>query len=120
MKRLNRSIGFALDGIQSCFRQEPNFKIHVVFAVLVIGAGIFFKIANIEWIVIIICIGAVLAAELMNTAIEELCNIVQKQEHPVIKFIKDVSAAAVLIVAIASAICGAFIFIPKILSIINQ
>jgi len=120
MKRLNRSIGFALNGIQSCFKQEPNFKIHTVFALMVIAAGVFFKIANIEWIVITICIGAVLAAELINTAIEGLCNIIHKEEHPVIKLIKDVSAAAVLIVAITSIICGAVIFIPKILSIINQ
>lgn len=119
MKRFNRSVGFALDGIRSCFRREPNFKIHIAFTALAIAAGIFFSINNMEWLVIIICIGAVLAAELINTAVEEICNLVHEAEHPAVKLIKDVSAAAVLVIAIASAACGAFIFIPKIISLIN-
>lgn len=120
MKRLTKSIGFALNGIQACFKQEPNFKIHVACTLLAVAAGTYFKINSIEWIIIVICIGAVLAAELMNTAIEQLCNMVYKERHQVIKRIKDLSAAAVLVIAMSAAICAAIIFIPKIILLINQ
>ena len=120
MATLYRSIGFALNGIRRCFTGERNFKIHALFAIAVITAGVFFKISNPEWLVILICIASVIATELINTSIEELCNIVHKEDHPGIKLVKDLAAGAVLIMAIAAAISGAVIFIPKIILFINQ
>ena len=58
---------------------------------------------------------SVLALELINTAIENLCNIISKDFHPVIKIVKDTAAGAVLVSAIGSAIAGAVIFIPLII-----
>ena len=120
MSRLKNSIGFAFNGLVNCFKQEPNFKIHSVFTMWAIAAGFFFRISNVEWIAIVLCIAAVITAELINTAIEELCNMVHREQHPTIKIIKDMAAAAVLVTAIAAAVCGAVIFIPRIIVFIAQ
>ena len=112
--QLIKSFGFALNGIKLCLK-EPNFKIHLLLAVLAILLGFLLHISNMEWIVVLICITMVLAFEMLNTAIEHLCDIVSPAFNPVIKIIKDVSAAAVLVVALMAAVCGAVIFLPKLL-----
>lgn len=115
-----KSIGFALNGIKECIKQETHFKVHLFFTLLAVIAGVLLKISDLEWLVVCICIAAVLATELINTAIEALCNIVHKEHHPGIKLVKDMAAAAVLITAVAAAISGGIIFIPKIILLINQ
>jgi diacylglycerol kinase len=120
MKSLYRSFGFALNGAIQCFAHEMHFKIHTAFTIFVIASGFFFKISFTEWLVILICTGAVLAAELLNTAIEELCNIVHKDRHPGIKRIKDMAAAAVFITAVTAAVSGTIIFLPKIILLIKS
>ena len=120
MARLYRSIWYALHGIKQCFTRERHFKIHTASGIVVITAGLFFKVSSMEWLVILVCIASVFTAELINTSIEELCNIVHKENHPGIKLVKDIAAGAVLIMAIAAAISGAVIFIPKIILFINQ
>ena len=114
MPRLIKSFAFALNGIKACFSKEPNFKIHTGIAIGVVASGIFFQISLTEWVLMLICMGFVLCMEMINTAIEQLCNIVYNQPHPGIKIIKDISAGAVLVSAIVAAICGVIVFIPKI------
>lgn len=86
--------------------------------ILVIIAGIILKISKIEWIICIILFGIVISAEMFNTAIEQTVDIAMPEKNEKAKIAKDVSAGAVLIVAIASAIIGLIIFIPKITNII--
>jgi len=73
-----------------------------------------------EWIVVLLCICAVLGLEMINSALEHLCNLVQRDYHPLVKKIKDVSAGAVLIASIISVVIGFIIFIPKIFALIQQ
>ena len=113
MASLIKSFGFAFNGIRNCFIQERHFKIHALLAVVAITAGFYFNITTVEWFVVLICSGAVFTAELINTAIEQLCDIVHKENHPGIKLVKDLAAAAVLVSAITAAIAGMVIFIPK-------
>jgi len=120
MLRLIRSFGFAWKGIRSSLFQEPNFKIHIVCSILVIGAAVYFMISPVEWMLVLICMALVLSMEMINTAIEKLCNVVHKEQHPGIKITKDVAAGAVLVSAIIAAICGAIIFIPKIILLIKS
>lgn len=120
MERLIRSFGFAFNGFKSCTLKEANFKIHCFSSLLVIIAGFIFTISLTEWMLILICTGFVLCMEMMNTAIEQLCDVVHKEIHPAIRVIKDISAGAVLVSAIIAAICGAVIFIPKILLVIKS
>jgi len=93
-------------------------KIHVLAATVVVGAAFFFEISLIEWIIIVICIGMVFISEIANTAIEYLVDFVSPEIHPVAGKIKDLSAGAVLIAAITSAITGLLIFGPKLLAIL--
>ena len=88
-------------------------KIHLAISVLVIICGIFFAISLTEWICCILCIGLVVGAEMMNTAIENVVDLASPGQHPLAGKAKDIAAGAVLICAIISVIVGLLIFIPK-------
>lgn len=109
---------YAINGILEALKTQWNMKIHAVAAIVVLGAAFFFEISLIEWIIIVICIGMVFIAEIANTAIEYLVDFVSPDIHPIAGKIKDLSAGAVLIAAITSAVIGILIFGPKLLAIL--
>ena len=111
---------FAWNGIKICFISETNFKIHVLFTIIAIALGIGLHISILEWAAIIFCIALVLTIEMMNTALEKLCDVLQKEFHPTIKKVKDIAAGAVLVTAVCSLIIGIVIFLPKIISYIKS
>jgi len=112
LKKQLRSFGYAWKGIQSCVGKEQNLSFHLIAAMAVITAGIVLGITRTEWIMVVMCIGTVIAAELFNTAIEKLVDLVSPERHPVAGQVKDIAAGAVLICAVAAAIIGLIIFIP--------
>lgn len=109
------SFRHAFNGMFHFFLKDRNGEIHLFAALLACALGIYFEISINEWIAILLCIGLVIALEMMNAAVEKLCDHVHAELHPVIKAVKDISAAAVLWAAIISAVIGCIIFIPKIL-----
>ena len=117
--KLIRSFGHAWNGIEFCYKTQMNFGIHLLLLLLVIIAGFVLKISSTEWLFIVICSMLVLAMELINSAIEHLCDMISKDIHPAIKIVKDVSAAAVLIIAAGSALTGIIIFLPKIVDLLK-
>ena len=112
LKKQLRSFGYAWKGIQSCVGKEQNLSFHLIAAMAVIIAGIVLGITRTEWIMVVMCIGTVIAAELFNTAIEKLVDLMSPERHPVAGQVKDIAAGAVLICAVAAAIIGLIIFIP--------
>ena len=114
MKHKNTFI-HAASGISHAFCKEANFRLHVAALVLVIALGVVLHISTVEWLFVAGCSMLVLSMELMNTAIENICDLVSKENHPLIRIIKDVSAAAVLVSAVGSIVTGAIIFLPKII-----
>lgn len=108
------SFKYAFDGIISAIQLEPNIKIHLAVALVVITFGFLFNISRIEWLLIITSIGLVFALELTNTAIETVVNSFTKDSHPGAKLAKDISAGAVLVVTITSVIVGLIIFLPHL------
>ncbi len=108
------NIGYATAGILYFFKTERNGRIQGVMAVVVIGAGIYFRISSIEWCFILGSIGLILSLEMVNTAIERVCEMLSKDYHPMIKIIKDVAAGAVWWSALFAALIGAFIFVPHV------
>ncbi len=118
MKKFVKSFSYAIRGLQYAFVHEQNFRIEAFCAAAVIGCAFIFNISKIEWFVVLLNIAAVLMAELFNTAIENICNMIHKTTHPTIKIIKDVSAAAVIITAFVALACGCIIFIPYFLKLI--
>ncbi len=118
--RTLRSFGFAWAGLKFVFSTQRNFRIHLLMAALVILLGIGLHISTMEWLVVLICIAFVLFAELINTAIEKLCDVVQQEIHPQIKLVKDIAAGAVLASAVMSAVIGVIIFLPRIIYFIKM
>lgn len=112
-----RSFGYAWHGIWCCIGKEQNLSFHLIATVLVIGAGCFFQITRTEWAIVLLCIGIVISAELFNTAIEKLVDLVSPQRHPVAGQVKDIAAGAVLVCAFAAMIVGLVIFLPYILGL---
>jgi len=99
-----KSFGHALRGVAYVVRSQKNAWVHVIATVVVVAAGIWAKLSAGEWCWMIAAIGAVWAAEVMNTAIELLCDVVSPEFHPMVGRVKDVAAGAVLIVAVAAAV----------------
>ena len=113
-----QSFKYAFNGLRILLNSEHNSWIHLFVTVCVLTAGFLFKISAGEWIAVIFCIGMVFALELVNTAIENMADFVSKEYHPSIKKIKDLAAAAVLVGAIAAAVIGLIVFLPKIIELI--
>ena len=115
-----RSFRFAGQGILDLFRFENNAKVHLLVAILVIGAGIVLSLSPVEWAIILTQIGLVWAAEAFNTAIEKLCDFVSPGLHPQIKAIKDLSSGAVLILTIVAVLVGLIILGGHLLDMFGQ
>ncbi|WP_300793483.1 diacylglycerol kinase family protein [uncultured Bacteroides sp.] len=115
-KRL-KSFKFAFNGIKLLITREHNAWIHCFAAVCVIIAGVAFGISTTEWIAVTFAIGTVLAAEAVNSSIEAIADLVSPGYNEAIKRTKDLAAGAVLILAIAAAIVGLIIFVPKVMEI---
>lgn len=113
-----KSFGYAFEGIKTAFREEWNFKIHIVIAIVAIFLGFYLKINSTEWFGVIFSIFFVLIMELINTAIETVVNISSPGISKKAKIAKDVSAAAVLLGAIFATFVGVMVFLPKLLLII--
>lgn len=116
-KRL-KSFVFAFAGLKILQKEEHNFRIHLVAAILVIAAGFIFGISLLEWIAIVLAIGFVFVVEIFNTTIENITDFISPDEHPSIKRIKDMAAAAVLISAIVAVIIGLMVFLPELFALI--
>lgn len=114
--KLLKSFSYAWAGTKQCFVSEPNFSIHIVAAIIAIIISVLLNISTAEWIAICFCIGFVITMEMLNTAIEKLCDVVHKEMHPAIEKIKDIAAGAVFISAVFSLITGCIIFLPKIIT----
>lgn len=113
-QKRKKAFGYAFRGLASLFRNEAHAKIHAIATILVVICGFLFKITPIEWCLVLLCIGAVISAEAINTAIEKVCDAVTEQRHPLIGAAKDIAAAAVLISALISVIIAAIIFLPRL------
>jgi len=113
------SIKLASSGVLRVIKTERNMKIHLLIASMVILAGLFFGISRLEWLVIILIIRLVLAAEIFNAAIEQTCDYIDKQhdlKFGETKIARDMAASAVWLLAIASMIIGVLIFLPHLIS----
>lgn len=119
-KKQMRSFKFAWKGIMTCAGHEQNITFHLLAALVVVMAGIFFDITKAEWMAVIICIGMVITAELFNSAIERLVDMVSPQWQSIAGEVKDIAAGAVLVTAIAAAIVGLIVFVPYLLNIFSQ
>lgn len=111
------SFKHALDGFVYAVTTQPNFRIHLLATVMVVFLGLYFSISPIEWLILIFTVNMVLVAEMVNTSIEAMVDLITTERRADAKTAKDVSAATVLISSTLSVIVALFIFLPKILEI---
>ena len=111
-----RSFGYAFNGLKILFKEEHNARVQLFAAMAVVIAGFVFNISNTEWVAIVFAIGFVLAMEAINSAIEGLADFVSPEKHEMIKKVKDLSAAGVLISALTALIIGLIVFVPILLN----
>lgn len=114
------SVEHAIDGIQYITSHERNFRIEITFAIAVTIASFFLKVSLLEWSLLVLVIGMVLALEMVNTAIERCVDLVTKDYKELAKIAKDVAAGAVLVMSIFSVVLGILIFLPKIMLILEK
>lgn len=116
IKHQIKSFRDAFSGIRKAWKTEGHLRFHFLAAGIVILCGILFCISLTEWLICICCITLVIAAELINTAIESVVDLCSPEQHPLAGKAKDVAAGAVLVTAIGAAIIGVIIFLPKVIS----
>lgn len=114
MKQLFTSIWHAVDGIVDLVKRENNAKIHVISTLLVILVGLRLEFLAIEWLWISLAVAGVWVAELINSALEKLVDLVSPEEHPLAKKVKDYAAGAVLVMAIWAVFVFCLISLPHI------
>ncbi len=107
---LRAAFGFAFAGIGYAWRTQRNLRIHVAVAAVVVVAGLFAHLDRAAWLAIILAIGLVLVAELLNTAVEALVDLVSPARHPLAKAAKDAAAGAVLLAAATAVAVGLVAF----------
>jgi diacylglycerol kinase len=115
MNKFLNGFYFAWKGISYSFSTQLNFRIHCLIALFVMNAGFYFTLNNFEWLWIIAATALVVMAELFNTTIETLVDLVSPEFNPKAGLVKDISAAAVLIAAFMALLIGVLIFLPKII-----
>lgn len=120
IKKRIQSFGFALKGVATLFKTQPNARIHLMAILLVTVAGYLLKVSITEWCFIVMSFAMVLAAEAFNTAVEFVVDLTSPDYHPLAGKAKDVAAAAVLITAIGAAIIGIIVFLPKLFNILSD
>ncbi len=111
MKHFIQSFVFAAKGIRQAISGQRNMKIHVAVAMAVAAAGIYYDIPTTEWCLVLLAIGLVITAELMNTSIESIVDLLEPRHHPMAGKVKDIAAGAVLVAALTAVGIGSLVFI---------
>ncbi|HTW83398.1 MAG TPA: diacylglycerol kinase family protein [Candidatus Sulfotelmatobacter sp.] len=103
------AFGYALEGLAAAWRGQRNVRIHAGIVAVVVVGGVVIRLPLLGWAVVALAVGLVLGAELLNTALEAVVDLVSPQDHPLAKLAKDCAAAAVLVAALAAAAAGLLI-----------
>ena len=117
MKRTGffRSFGCALTGIAATIRGERNIKVQLAVAVVALALGAVVLRDPLEWAVVILCCGCVIGAELINTAIEHVVDLVSPEWNELAGKAKDAAAGAVLVIALAAGTIGVIVYVRAFL-----
>ena len=105
-----RSFGYAIEGFRTAVATERNIKVQLLVGVLAVVAGVVLRIDALSWVLVLLCIGLVLFAELVNTSIEAIVDLATQDLHPLAKRAKDIAAASVFTLSITAAAVGIIVF----------
>lgn len=116
-KRFIRSFKYAFEGIHYVFRNDQNLLAHFLAGIIVISSSIILKVTPFEMGILGLTIMMVISAEMVNSAIEKMVDLITKEHRAEAKIAKDVAAGMVLLTAIAAFVIGSLIFLPYILKL---
>lgn len=118
-KHFINSVEFALTGIKTVYKDERNMRSHTIVGAVVILLSFIFRLNQQEWLWVLLSIFLVVIMEIINTAFENVVDMVtNKHFHPLGKKIKDMAAGAVLITSLFALLIGAIIFLPKVIQLV--
>jgi diacylglycerol kinase len=118
MEAWRRRFGFAIRGFCETLRREPSMRVHAAAAAAVAGMAWWLRVSALEAAVLLLAVGLVISAEVMNTAVERLADRVCREQDEVIRIAKDAAAGAVLVAAVTAAAAGLFILGPKLWAVL--
>lgn len=111
MKKFLKSFVFAGHGFLVAVRTQRNLRLHCIASMVVVGAGSYLSISVLEWCLVILAMGLVLTAELINSSIEGLVDLLEPNANPVAGKVKDIAAGGVLVAAVCAAAIGILVFL---------
>lgn len=118
LKHHTDSLKYAFNGIKLNFIQQPSFQFHLLAMLAVVSIGIYFSLSSTEWLILIFTFNMVIVAEMLNTSVESIVDLITKENRQDAKVAKDVAAGMVLVSAFFAVIIGVYIFGPKLISLI--
>ena len=116
-KRILKSFKFSFDGLKYAYLHEQSLALHVIAMAIIIAFGVGFKISGIQWVITLVMGALILVAELFNTSIEAVVDMVTGEFHPLAKIAKDTASAACFVANLTAAGMWLVVFIPKIISL---
>lgn len=116
-KRVLKSFKFSFDGLKYAYTHEQSLALHVIVMVLIIACGIGFQITPIQWVITLVMGALILVAELFNTSIEAVVDMITEEYHPLAKVAKDTASAACFVVDMIAFGMWLVVFVPKIISL---
>ena len=117
LKRVLRSFKFSFDGLKYAYLHEQSLILHVLVMTLVVIFGLVFKITPMQWVITLVMGALILVAELFNTSIEAVVDMVTEEYHPLAKVAKDTASAACFVADLIAAGMWLVVFAPKILAL---
>jgi len=120
MNQFLKSFSHALQGFRSVFKSERNFRIELACAVFAFFLGIALHLNLWEMTAVIFVSGWVLSAEIVNTSVEYIVDMLKPRIHPYAKLVKDLMASAVLLSACVALLLGIMIFLPKLIALFTR
>lgn len=115
IQKLKRSFSYSYDGFVHVWKNHQNIRVHMIAALLVILLGFILKISRTEFLFILVAIFTVIIAEMINTSLEEMTNLITREHRMEAKIAKDVAAAVVLLSSIFAVVVGIIIFYPHVM-----
>lgn len=109
-----KKFGAACHGIYLVCSQERSFSVHLLTTLLVIVAGVYYRVTQLEWCLLVGAIVSVLSLELMNSAVERLAKAITREHNEWIGAALDCAAGAVLLASGGAVVVGLLIFVPKL------
>lgn len=117
IKRMFMSFKYSFDGLKYAYVHEQSLALHIIVMIIIIACGFGFHITPIQWVITLVMGALILVAELFNTSIEAVVDMVTEEYHPLAKVAKDTASAACFVANVTALGMWLVVFVPKIISI---